>query len=309
MPRIDFHNHLVPKAYHELLPEPVQQLIPALPVEALAEMMNRCDIEAAVISISAPGAFFGDQGRANEIARAANEAMTEAKNAGIVKLATMALLPLPDPAAAVEEVAYALDVLGMDGVNLLSQVGGTYLGDRAWDPLYEELSRREAYVFLHPAIPPYPPPLVAAHPVWLYEVPFETTRAVTNLVFSGTLDRHPGITWQLAHLGGDVPFLGERLASLLEREPAKTAGAVRRLLDYLPDFYYDTGLSNYAPAIAATTMASSLDHVLFGSDWPYCAIPERGEPFPGLAALDPEERRQIEQVNGAELVPQLAALV
>jgi predicted TIM-barrel fold metal-dependent hydrolase len=56
-------------------------------------------------------------------------------------------------------------------------------------------------------------------------------------------------------------------------------------------------------------MASSLDHVLFGSDWPYCAIPERGEPFPGLAALDPEERRQIEQVNGAELVPQLAALV
>jgi 6-methylsalicylate decarboxylase len=305
MPRIDFHSHLVPKPYHQLLPEPVQAVLPALAVEDLAGMMERCAIESAVVSISAPGAFFGDQGKANETARVANEALAEAKRSGTVRLAVLALLPLPDVDAALEEVHYALDTLGFDGVNLLSNVAATYLGDRSWDPLYDELSRREAYVFLHPGLPPYGPPL--GHPVWLYEVPFETTRAVTNLVYSGTLDRYPGITWQLAHLGGDVPFLGERLASLLEREPEQAGSAERRLVEYLPDFYYDTGLSNYGPAIEATTRAASLTKVVFGSDWPYCAIPDAGEPFPGLAAIDPDERRAIEDENGVELVPQLVA--
>ena len=77
-----------------------------------------------------------------------------------------------------------------------------------------ELDRRGTYTFVHPGMPPYREPLGDLHPPWLYEFPFETTRAITNLVYSGTFERHPSIRFQFAHLGGTAPFLADRLASL-----------------------------------------------------------------------------------------------
>lgn len=303
--RIDFHAHLLPDSYIEMLPDTRMLPLPMPSRENLEAMMARCEIDAAVLSVGPPGAFFGDPGQAREIARAANEGLIAEARADRSRFAPLALLPLPDVEAALEELTHALDVLEFDGVTLLSNVAGTYLGDPAWEPLYAELSRRGAYVFLHPGLPPYTPPLVPEHPIWMYEVPFETTRAVSNLVYSGTLDRHPGIKWQLAHMGGDVPFLSHRLASLADRQPDKAAGAERYLLEYLPDFYYDTGLSNSAPALAATEAVAPAERILFGSDWPFCALPEQGEPFPGLSGLSPAARTAIESTNGAELVPRL----
>jgi predicted TIM-barrel fold metal-dependent hydrolase len=305
--RVDFHVHLLPDEYVAVLPDPARMLLP-LPMpsrENLEAMMARCAIDAAVLSIGPPGAYFGDQGRANETARAANEGLAKVVRDDPSRFGALALLPLPDVASALAETAYALDVLGLDGVNLMSSVAGTYPGDPAWEPLLAELSRRGAYVYLHPGIPPYTPPLARVHPVWMYEVPFETTRAVCNLIYSGTLDRHPGVRWQLAHMGGDVPFLADRLASLADRQPDKAAGAARGLLAYLGDFYYDTGLSNSAPALAATFEVTPRNHVVFGTDWPYCALPDSGEPFPGLAVLDAGERALVESGNGSFLVPRL----
>ena len=128
------------------------------------------------------------------------------------------MVPLPDVGRGVAELAYLLDVLELDGIVMTSHVAGTYLGDPALEPLYAELHRRAAYVFVHPTIPPGGVPL--RHPAWLYEFPFETTRAIANLVYSGTFERHPDIRWQFAHLGGAAPFLAPRIASLAEREPA-----------------------------------------------------------------------------------------
>lgn len=309
MRRVDFHLHLLPDEYVRMLPAAARALLP-LPMPSLAaleEMMVRCAIDAAVLSVGPPGAYFGDQQRANEIARAANEELAKVVRGDPHRFAALALLPLPDVGSALAEAVYALDELGLDGVNLPSSVTGTYLGAPSWEPLMDELSRRNAYAYLHPGIPPYAPPLAGRHPVWMYEVPFETTRAVCNLIYSGTLDRHQGIRWQLAHLGGDVPFLADRLASLADREPEKATGAAKGLLAYLAEFYYDTGLSNSAPALAATWEVTPGDHIVFGSDWPYCALPSSSEPFPGLATLDAADRARIESGNGSVLVPRLFA--
>ncbi len=221
-------------------------------------------------------------------------------------LAALAYLPLPDVDAALGELAHAFDVLGLDGVFLLSNVAGTYLGDPSWDALFEELERRRAYVFVHPAMPPHPLPL-AHHPVWLYEFPFDTTRAIVELVYSGTLERCPNVRIQVAHLGGTAPFLAHRIASLADREAALADRAPAGALDYLRRLYYDTGLSNNGVALASTLETTSLEHVVFGSDWPYAALPPEGsDPAPELGALGAAARARVDAENAAALVPRFA---
>ena len=167
-----------------------------------------------------------------------------------MRFAGLAVLPLPDCDAAIAELGHALDVLGLDGVALLSNVGGIYHGDDRFAPLWDALDARGAYVFLHPSAPTAPPAL-AEHPVWLYEFPFDTTRAVVNLIYSGTLERCRQVRLQVAHLGGTAPFLAHRIASLADREPEKAAAAPSGALAALSRLWCDTGLSNHRDAVEA----------------------------------------------------------
>ena len=266
--------------------------------------MARYAIDAAVISTGPPGAFIGDPSAWPQLARLANDGIAEVVRAEPKRFAGLATLPLPDVDGALRELERSLDELGLDGVMLLSNVAGLYLGDQRLDPLMEALNDRGAYVFIHPGFPPQAPPL--PHPVWLYEFTFETVRAVTNLIYSGTLERYPRMRLQLAHLGGAVPFLAHRLASLADREPAQAAEAPAGVLSYLRDLYYDTGLANNEPALAATLKIASPDQVVFGTDWPYAALPPAGsDPAPGLDALGAQTRAAIELENAEALVPRL----
>jgi predicted TIM-barrel fold metal-dependent hydrolase len=304
--RIDAHAHVTPQSYIDALPAPGGNLPkpPVVSAEALVEMMERYAIDAAVISTGPPGPFFGDQGRANELARLANEEIAVVVDADRDRFAGLAMLPLPDPEAALAELAHALDGLAFDGVILLTHAGGTYLGDLSWEPLYAELDRRAAYVFLHPTVPANGMPL--SHPVWLYEFPFDTTRALANLIYSGTFERYPNIRWQVAHLGGATTALADRIASLADRMPDQATGAPAGAVEYLSRLYYDTGLANAQLPYRAAAMLTPAEHIVFGSDWPYLALPdEPGDPAPGLAFLDDGERAALDGANIGALVPRL----
>jgi predicted TIM-barrel fold metal-dependent hydrolase len=307
MTRIDLHAHVVTDVYRDLLvaPDGSRPFVVPAPLEALEENMARYAIDAAVISIGPPGAYLGDQGRANELARAANESIAGIVRADSTRFAGIGLLPLPDVDAAVAELGHALDHLDLDGVLLFSNIAGVYLGDPRWEPLYAELDRRGTYVFVHPGMPPHPAPL-GEHPIWLYEFTFDTTRAIANLIFSGTLERHPGIRFQFAHLGGTVPFLANRLASLADREPERAEGAPAGVAEYLRRQYYDTGLSQSLAAVEATKAIAPVEHIVFGTDWPYAALPAEGDdPSPEFAALPAAERAGIDAGNAAALVGRL----
>jgi predicted TIM-barrel fold metal-dependent hydrolase len=273
-------------------------------LEGLRTAMEQHEIDAAVISVGPPGAFLGDAADPLELARMANDGIAEIVHAAPGRFAGLATLPLPDVEAALAELGRCYDELELDGVMLLSNVAGTYLGDPALEPLFAALDEREAYVFVHPGFPPHALPL--PHPVWLYEFPFETVRAVANLIYSGTLERHRRIRFQLSHLGGAAPFLAHRLASLAEREPDQAAHAPAGALEYLRRLYYDTGLANNAPALAATREITSLDHIVFGTDWPYAALPDLGDPAPGLDVLGTGDRAAVDARNAHVLVPRLA---
>lgn len=301
--RIDAHAHIHPPAYREALgPLP----LPPTTLDDYRTAMHRHGIDAAVISVGPPGAFIGEAADPPALARVANDGIAEVIRAEPQRFAGLATLPLPDVDAALAELARAYDELALDGVMLLSNVAGTYLGDPALEPLLAALDERAAYVFVHPGFPPHALPL--GHPVWLYEFPFETVRATANLIYSGAFERHRRIRWQLSHLGGAAPFLAHRLASLADREPALATAAPEGALQYLRRLYYDTGLANNGPALAATREVTEPDHVVFGTDWPYAALPpEGGDPAPGLDVLGPDERSAVDGANIGALVPRLAA--
>jgi predicted TIM-barrel fold metal-dependent hydrolase len=304
--RIDAHLHLIPSAYREELERRGLLGFP-LPRAELGDveaMMHRHDIDGAVLAPTPPGVAFGDERLARRLARVVNEELAAAVATAPSRLGAFAILPLPDVDGALDELAHALDVLRLDGVLLLTNVLGTYVGDPAWDPVFAELDRRGAHVMLHPHHPPHPLPL--DHPVWLYEYPFETTRAAANLIYSGTLERHTRMTLQLPHLGGTAQYLGHRIASLAAREPGAAAAAPAGALTYLSRLYYDTGLADNALALTAAGHVASPDRLLFGSDWPYAPLPDCGDPQPALDVLG-EQRAAVDGANLARLLPRFAA--
>jgi predicted TIM-barrel fold metal-dependent hydrolase len=308
VPRIDVHAHVIPDDYRAVLPrlpDGSPPPLPPAPLEGLVATMERYGIDGAVVSTGPPGAAVPDRAQAVELARLANELVAGIVRGDPSRFAGLGVLPLPDVDAALTELAHALDVLELDGVMLLTNVDGTYLGEAAWDPLFDELDRRGAYVFVHPVAGPYDLPL-AHWPVWLHEFPFDTTRAIVQLVYSGTLERCPNVRFQFAHLGGTAPFLAERIASLAAREPDQAAAAPAGAIEYLRRAWYDTGLSNNAVALASTLAAVPLERVVFGTDWPYAALPDGSDPAPDLG-LDDDQRRLVDAVNARMLVPRLAA--
>lgn len=301
--RIDLHHHFSPPAHRErLLRHPVGATLPEWSMEATAAAMARYGADAAVVSAAA-GVYFGDMDEAIELSRIVNEAAAEIIRSDDRRFGALASLPLPDVDAAIVELEYALDVLGLDGVVLHASVAGTYVGEPAFAPLLDELERRRAYVLVHPMVPVSVPSY--SYPPWVLELPFETTRAALSLVFSGTLDRCPNVRFQLPHLGGAVPFLAHRMASLTLRQPSLQDGLSAPPLSLIRRFFVDTALALNPPALAGALAILDPERIVFGTDWPY--LPEPTLEFDAAAlGIDPEQVSAIEYRHAAQLVPRLA---
>jgi 6-methylsalicylate decarboxylase len=309
VPRIDVHAHFLPDAYRAALVavDPVLGRLPDCSPDALLAMMDRFEIDAAVVSLAGPGVFHGDAGRARELARLVNEHAAGLRATPGGRFAALGALPLPDVESSVEEIDHSLDRLQLDGFELLTNVAGMYLGDPRWEPVLARLDARHAYVFVHPARPPYDRPL-PSHPDWLYEYPFESTRAIVNLIYHGAFERFPGIRWHFAHLGGAATFLAHRIASLAVRVPEQTQRAPAGAIAYLRGLYFDTAQADNAVALRTVLELCPPDRIVFGTDWPYAALPAEGsDPAPGLSSVDPATRARIEGPNASALVPWLFA--
>jgi len=273
-------------------------------LEALDAAMDELGIDAAVVSQPSPMPP-GEDGR--RLARVVNEEFAALIAEFPRRFGAMTMLPLPDVDAALAELAYALDELGLDGVLLPTHASGTYLGDPAFEPLFEELDRRDAYCFVHPIVSPFQSPLPQYHPT-LFEMSHETTRAIVNLVFSGTLERYGRIRLQFPNLGGTLPSIAERVAMLGENFPEFSERAPDGLLSYLGRLYFDTGVANRMTPLNALLSFVDLSHVVFGTDWPFDTWTELGDPAPGLSGLSAADRARIDGENAAALVPRLAAV-
>ncbi|MGW8380647.1 amidohydrolase family protein [Streptomyces sp. ODS28] len=308
--RIDVHQHVVPPVWARTLAERGLDsggwAIPEWSPESALAMMDRQGIAAGVLSVTAPGVHLGEDARARELARAVNEYGAETVKDRPGRFGHFASVPLPDVDAAVAEAVYALDELGADGVVLMSNARGRYLGDPAFAPLWAELDRRAANVFVHPAQPPMD--LLPGTPAPLADYVFDTTRSALNMALNGVLSRHPRVRVILSHGGGFLPYAAYRFAGLTSFavDPERTPDDV---LDELRRFYFDTALSASPSALPSLLAFAAPGHVLYGSDWPF-APEEAGSYYnqylEGYEGFAPGQAEAVDRTNAEALFPRLA---
>lgn len=248
-------------------------------VEEALGFMARHGIGAQVLSVPlTPGGSAGDPHIARRFARRVNEELAELIRAHPGRFGGFAAVPGDEgPDGMLEEIEYALDTLGLDGVLLTSNVRGLYFGMAAYEPVLAELARRAVPVFVHPT----DSPTIVEHlgfgrPSSVCEFPFDTARNLVNGIYQGVFLRHPSLVLILAHCGGPLPTLGWRIAEHTTMgmgpeddaavDPDHVAWVLRRL-------YYDTALAGSRHSLLPTLEVTGPDHLLFGTDWP--AAPER----------------------------------
>jgi predicted TIM-barrel fold metal-dependent hydrolase len=313
---IDIHAHFFTPEYHAALRAAGLDSVDGFPIpdwsmDSAIELMDRWGIRTQLLSISAPGIEFVPRQDARTLARAVNENNAVMIGKHPTRLGGFALLPLPDVDGALAEIAHALDVLKLDGVVLFTNINGTYLGDRKFDPVFDELNRRKAVVFVHPVAPPgfdinrlgFPAPCV--------EFPFDTTRMIMNMIASGTVRRCPNVRMIVAHGGGTLPFLAHRIGRNIVRfgkaNPPFTADEVMAAFKW---FYYDLTAVSHQHAIDALLTLVPTDHLLYGSDHPFMLptlIPPAIDFIKSLPRLDAPTRQALANGNALQLFPRLAA--
>jgi 6-methylsalicylate decarboxylase len=306
--RVDVHHHATPPKLQDWLVE--QKILPPdktvwprwarWDLDSTLQVMEDNDIAAGVASTPAPFDIFRDAAQARAGARVCNESLAELVRSEPGRFGFFAYLPLPYVDAALEEAAYALDELGADGVLLMTHAGDHYLGDPAFDPVFEELDRRRAVIFTHPfGIPGGPAPGVPDH---LGDFLLDTTRAAIRMILAGTLDRFPHVSIILSHAGGFLPYMAGRFDIEDGVEPERVRAALRR-------FYYDTALPASPYATPTLLAAAGPSRVLFGTDWnanSAAGVARYVEAHVNDPQVDRRTRRRIDRDNALRLFPRLA---
>jgi 6-methylsalicylate decarboxylase len=308
--RIDVHAHHMPAAYRAAIVEQGIDTdgnpnIPQWTVDAALGFMERNGIATSLLSISSPGVHWGDDAAARDMARLCNETAAQAKRDYPQRFGSFASLPLPDVDGALREIEYAFETLNADGIGLLTNFRGKYLGDPDFAPVFDELNRRNAIVFIHPTSPPCHEAISMGYPRPMIEFPFDTTRTVTNLIYSQTLDRCPNIRFILPHAGGTLPFLVTRIAG---GGGARPHGVKEPFDAYLRRLFYDTAGAPSAHHFASLLQLIDVRQVLYGSDWAWAsetAASAQQDVFAKNPLLSDEDRQRIYRLNAVELVPRL----
>ena len=305
--RIDIHHHFAPPAWvAEVKGRPLLQTANTTwTPEQSIEDLDRAGSAAAVISITNPGLWFGDNQTTNRIARACNEYGATLVQRYPTRFGLFAAMPLPDIDATLKEIAYAYDVLRVDGVGLFTSYGDTWLGNAAFRPVMDELNRRKAVVHVHPTAANCCRNLDYGTAPGSIEYGTDTTRAIIGVTFNGDTTRYPDITFIWSHGGGSAPFLAGRID-----------GASRNAADRMPagfmaeakKFFYDTAGAANRGAIASLLELVGTSHVLFGTDFPpggtNLAV---ARAVADLGYFTDGDLRAIERDNAVRLLPRLKA--
>jgi 6-methylsalicylate decarboxylase len=317
---IDVHSHPLLPIWKGALARATGQSIesvsmfglkmPAWSPELHIQAMDANAIGLSMLSL--PGATHFLTGRdARTLARAINEQLADLVDRHAPRFGAFAVTPLDDMDAAIEEMAYALDVLKLDGVASGTHYLDRYLGDVHFDPWFDEMNRRRTTLFVHP-LPPANFKPAGALDVSILEFMFESTRMVANMVLSGTKLKYKDISIISTHGGGTIPYLASRISIL---EPLFGAGSGRRTLSAdevlagLGSFYFDLTASTGAASLDSIRRLVSATQLLMGFDYPMMpasTIAPALARFAAYEGLEAGEKRGIFSDNAMQLFPRLA---
>lgn len=287
---IDFHNHFYSPEYLEAIqtgqsnikvtfdpdenpllhyPGDYNIIVPShRDIDFREEILNKKGIDKQILTFTTPGTHIEIPERSIELAQMVNDGFAKIMTKHSDRFAALATLPLNDPDASVVELKRAFTELGFKGVMVFSNINGIALSDPLFWPLYKKAEELNAVFYIHPS---FPVGVEAMTEYWLMPLigfTFDTTLAAAKLVFSGVVEKFPGIRWVLGHLGGAIPYLAERLDRGYSAFKECRENIRKKPSEYLKEFYYDTVNFDIRALQLAVDFAGA-DHLVAGSDYPH----------------------------------------
>jgi aminocarboxymuconate-semialdehyde decarboxylase len=287
---IDFHNHFYPPQYIEAVQSGPSNIKVSFDTENnpllhypgdyniivrehrdidfREKVLKEAGIDKQILSFTTPGTHIESAERSVKLARMVNDSFAKIMDEHQEHFTALATLPLNDPRASVVELERAFEHLGFRGVMVYSNINGTALSDQSFWPLYERANDLGALFYIHPS---FPVGVEAMTDYWLMPLvgfTFDTTLAAAKLVFSGVAEKFPKIRWVLAHLGGAIPYLAERLDRGYFAFKDCREHINKPPSEYLKNFYYDTVNFDLNALQLAADFAGA-DHLVAGSDYPH----------------------------------------
>jgi 6-methylsalicylate decarboxylase len=336
--RIDVHHHFTPPAYLEYTRTynagpgaggrgggrgatlaagrgaAQGSAFPGWKLEEDLDDMDKNGTATAILSLTLPGLWFGPQPATRKVVRESNEfaAKLGADHKGL--FGSFASIYPPDTEGALKELEYALDTLKADGIGLYSDYRDKWLGHESFNPVYEELNRRKAVVYVHPIEAACCMNLVPDVGDTIIEYGADTTRTIASLIFSGSSTKYPDVRWIFSHGGGMMPYVIERFLTGTTAElipgivtkgqgnnpPAKVPGGV---LKELQKMYYDTAQASNPVAMRALRTIVPLTQILYGTDYWYRTAGETGKGLTTNQVFSAAELKMIDRGNVERILP------
>jgi predicted TIM-barrel fold metal-dependent hydrolase len=303
---LDVHAHLTPPEYVQDLAGTNLLQPPTLnwSINKHLDDMAKAGVTTSILSVTTPGVTFGDAARTRLIARHVNDFAAKLVSSHKDKLGMFVAMPLPDPDSALKEIEYGLDVLKADGVGLFTSYDGKWLGDPIYAPVFEELNRRKALVYVHPTSAKCCVNALPYIPDAVIEYGTDTTRAITNMIYTGAARRYSDIRIIWSHAGGTMPFLIERYDLSDRIMPKLKAAAPDGFRAAAGKFFYDTAQTSNPVAMGALRQVIPVSQIVFGTDFPFRTAAEHVKGLETSQTFSPDELRAIYRDNVLRLLPQ-----
>ena len=315
---IDFHNHFYPPEYIEAIkkgpsnikvtydaddnpllhyPGDYNILVPGhRDVDFREKELEKAGVDMQILTFTTPGTQIETPERSGELARMVNDGFAKIMDEHRDRFTALATLPMNDPDASSAELERVFKDLGFGGVMVYSNINGVALSDTRFWPMYEKANDLSAVFYIHPN---FPVGVEAMTEYWLMPLvgfTFDTTLAAAKLVFSGVVERFPRIKWVLAHLGGAIPYLAERLDRGYFAFKECREHISQPPSEYLRNFYYDS-VNFDTHALKLAVDFAGVDHILAGSDYPH-QIGSLKQMVESIESLDVSDEEKAAMLGG-----------
>lgn len=304
--RIDVHHHMASPSWLQTMEAqgfknpPIQHWS----IQKSLDDMDKGGVATAVLSTVPPQAKPFSADVSARVAREANEYGKKLTLDHPGRFGLFATLPLPHIDESLKEIAYAFDTLKANGIGVMTNYGDKWLGYSYFAPVWEELNRRKATVYTHPADANCCVNLVEGLPSTAVEYGADTMRTIANLIFSGTAQKYGEINWIFSHGGGALTAFAERLLVQMVSLPPYQGKFTRETVQAALDrFHYDTAQIAMAGTLTALAKLVPVSQIVFGSDFPYRHAAEQSN---GVDALfSGNDLKNVNRENALRILPQL----
>jgi predicted TIM-barrel fold metal-dependent hydrolase len=308
--RIDVHAHTVPPFYTTVMEKEILATGHPLPTWTPTLHIETMDKNGIATSMLSPmtrvvqDSFSDKSERARKLARQNNDYTQQLVKDYPGRFGHFAALPLPDTDGSLREIEYAFDTLKSDGIGLWTSYADKWAGDPVFAPVYEELNRRKAIIFIHSAPPICCRALQPGVIDSVVEYDFDIARAVVSYLKSDSFRRYPNIRFIFPHSGGTLPVLANRVTeSLPEKRSEKETG---EMFDEVKQLFFDVAHATYPAPLSALTKVVPTSQILFGSDYPIVPYPVSAGPLNHFGFSE-SDLQAINRGNAERLFPRLKA--